>query len=238
MGVSGPVIVETCDVAVLQPAVSQEVAWSLLERFVPGRESVPLIGISAMKWDYIKAKGKSGYEAYKQAIAVVADEFIEEKGAHVIFIATNVLTEGCREDDVAACGDIVRLMKHQKQTTILNEVYTPSEMEGIMGLFEMALVTRMHACIFSTGIFTPTLSINYQFKLKEYMSLMGLGAYTVDIDVVTVDKLRKLMNQGWENRSVNREILRERVFMWGNQLEREMGRLPEYYNCWKRRGNQ
>jgi len=98
-----------------------------------------------------------------------------------------------------------------------------------MGLLDLCLVTRMHACIFSTGIFTPTLSINYQFKLREYMSLMGLGEYTVDIDHVTTDNLRVLLERAWEDRAENREVLERHITAQGLALETAMAKLPEYY---------
>lgn len=229
IGVRGPIVVETCDVAVLQPAVDSAHAWELLRQAGVPEDDRPLVGMSVMRWSYIKAEGKSGYEEYKRAIAAVADEFIEHKGVRVLFIATNVLTEGCREDDVAAAQDILELMRHKEGATILRRVYTPAQMKGIMGLLELCLVTRMHACIFSTGIFTPTASINYQFKLKEYMSLMGLGTYTVDIDSVTTENLRTLMERAWADRNRNREVLKRNITAWAAGLEEEMAKLPEHY---------
>jgi colanic acid/amylovoran biosynthesis protein len=229
IGVHGPIIVDTCDVAVLQPAVDFDQARELLRQAGVVEDDRPLVGMSVMQWSYIKAEGKSGYEEYKRAIAAAADEFIEQKGVRVLFIATNVLTEGCREDDVAAAQDIMELMRRKEGATILHRVYTPAQMKGIMGLLELCLVTRMHACIFSTGFFTPTASINYQFKLKEYMHLMGLGEYTVDIDTVTTENLRALLALAWEDRARNREVLKRNITAWAASLEAEMGRLPEHY---------
>lgn len=233
INVCGPIIIDTCDVAVLQSSVITDEAKKLLYQAGIPNDDKPLIGMSVMRWSYIKAEGKSGYEEYKRAIASVADEYIEQKGARVLFIATNILTEGCREDDVAAAQDIMNLMRNGKGATILYEVYSPAQMKGIMGLLDLCMVTRMHACIFSTGIYTPTVSINYQFKLKEYMQLMGLGDYTVDIDIVTTDNLRVLMNRGWETRSANRKILEKNINDWSINLETEMTKLPDYYDQFK-----
>ena len=229
LGVNLPVIVDTCDVAVLQQAVAYEEAWALLSQFGLQNDGRPLVGMSVMQWSYIKAEGHSGYEEYKQAIAAVADDFIANNGAQILFIATNVLTEGCREDDVAAAEDIKALMRHRENATVLNRVFTPSQLKGIMGLLDLCLVTRMHACIFSTGIFTPTASINYQFKLREYMKLLGLGDYTVDIDQVTTTNLRELMERAWQNRSASRETLKTNVSYWASNLENAIKMLPGYY---------
>jgi polysaccharide pyruvyl transferase WcaK-like protein len=214
---------------VLQPAVDFDQARELLRQAGVPEDDRPLVGMSVMQWSYIKAEGKSGYAEYKRAIAAAADEFIKHKGVRVLFIATNVLTEGCREDDVAAAQDILELMHHKEGATILRRVYTPAQMKGIMGLLELCLVTRMHACIFSTGIFTPTASINYQFKLKEYMNLMGLGKYTLDIDTVTTENLWALLERAWADRAKNREVLKRNITAWAASLEAEMARLPEHY---------
>lgn len=228
IGVHGPVVVNTCDVAVLQSAIEPAKAKELLIQAGMPDDDRPLVGMSVMKWSYINAEGKSDYEEYKRAIAACADKFIQEKGVRILFIATNVLTEGCREDDVAAARDIQDIMLHRDGAIILSSVYTPAQMKGIMGLLELCLVTRMHACIFSTGIFTPTVSINYQFKLKEYMRLMGLGEYTVDIDMVTAENLIELMERAWCNRDKNREILKQNITSWSSNLGAEMARLPEH----------
>jgi len=229
IGVRGPIVVDTCDVAVLQTAVESSLAKELLDRAGMPNDGKPLVGMSVMRWSYIKAEGKSGYEEYKRAIATVADEFIEQYGVRIVFIATNVLTDGCREDDVASSKEIKLLMRNQDEAVILSRVFSPSEMKGIMGLLELCLVTRMHACIFSTGIFTPTASINYQFKLKEYMHLMGLGSYTVDIDKVTTENLSVLMNRAWANRVLNRKVLEQNITARGHALESSMAKLPEYF---------
>ena len=229
IGVDGPNVINTCDVAVLQVAIGREEAWSLLAQCNVKNEGKPLVGMSVMQWSYVKSEGKSGYGEYTRAIAAAADWFIEEKGVHVLFVATNVLTEGCREDDVAAAKDILALMRRQEGATILNRVFTPSQMKGIMGVLDLCLVTRMHACIFSTGIFTPTASINYQFKLKEYMRLMGLTDYTVDIDGVTTENLRELLERAWRDRRRNRDVLGRKITFWDANLRKEMGELPEHY---------
>lgn len=234
IGVSNPLIIDTCDVAILQPAISTKEAWGLLNECGLNRNGNALVGISAMKWDYIKAVRGSCYDDYKNAIATVADELIETQGVQILFLATNVRTEGCREDDVTVGREISTLMRNQNDVFVLDKMYTPSQMKGMMGVLELCLVTRMHACIFSTGVFTPTVSINYQFKLKEYMKLVGLGEYTVDIDSVSVENLRALVNLAWRNRIENRETLKSSITSWCSELKSEMARLPEYHSFWDR----
>ena len=230
LGVSSEKVIRTCDVAVIQPAIDKEKAWELLEKAGIPNNGKPVLGISAMKWSYIKAEGKSGYQDYCRAVATVADEMIAQQGVRVAFIATNILSQGCREDDVAAAQDIIALMQHKPETVILDTVYSPAELKGIAGQMDLCMVTRMHACIFCTGIHTPTVSINYQFKLKEYMTQMGLGEYTVDLDRVDVASLRKITTAGWENRTEMRKTLEESVNHWSADLHTNITKITEIIN--------
>jgi polysaccharide pyruvyl transferase WcaK-like protein len=230
LGVTKPPVLCTCDVALLQPAAPRARAESLLAEAGVPFDGKSLVGISAMRWDYFKAQGKSRYQDYRKAIARVADDFIENRDARILFLATNVPVHGCRENDVEVAEEIRAHMRNPGRAYLISRLCTPAEMKSIMGLLEICLVTRMHACIFATGIFTPTFSINYQFKLKEYMSMMGLGEYTIDIDEVTYEGLHEISEKAWKNRKEMRAKLVERIAFWRGNLESEMTKLELLFN--------
>ena len=137
---------------------------------------------------------------------------------------------GCREDDVAVARDIISRMRHSDRAYSVEKLFTPAQMKAVMGRLEMCLVTRMHACILSTGINTPTCSINYQFKLHEYMKLVGLGDYTIDIDEVSYDRLKSLVERTWEQRSAMRATLTLSIPELCYQLKADMDGLAVYYD--------
>ncbi len=230
LGVSKPPVLDTCDVALLQPAAPGTRAKSILAEAGVPLDGKSLVGISAMKWDYFKARGKSRYEDYRRAVAGVADDFVENHDARILFLATNVPVHGCRENDVEVAEEIRALMRNRDRAYLISRLCTPAEMKSIMGLLEICLVTRMHACIFATGILTPTFSINYQFKLKEYMNMIGLGEYTIDIDQVTYEGLREISEKAWKDREEMRGRLVERIAFWRRNLESEMRKLPLVFN--------
>ncbi len=227
IGVKGNQVIRTCDVALIQPPVSSENAWKLLAEKGINKDENPLIAISVMQWFYFKAEGGSRYEDYCKAIAETADSFIENKKARIAFVATNVRVQGCRDDDIAAARAIKALMKHQESAFILDVLYSPSELKGVLGVMDLCIVTRMHACILGTSIHAPTMSINYQFKLKEYMQQMGLGDYQIDIDVVDAKSLMPLAEKAWADRDKIRAILEEKVAYWVNNLQESMAKLPD-----------
>jgi polysaccharide pyruvyl transferase WcaK-like protein len=224
-----PYIINACDVALLQRTAPEDTARKILKEAGVPDDGSPLVGISPMRWSYVKARGKSRYDDYKSAIARVADELAQDKGVRVVFLPTNLPLHGCREDDVAVSREIMSLMKAKGKAYVIDKLCTPSELKSIMGLLEMCLVTRMHACIFATGILTPTFTINYQFKLYEYMKLMRLEKYTIDIDDVTYERLKEIAEQTWNDRDKIKKNLEEIVSYWKTNLTTETRRLTAIY---------
>jgi polysaccharide pyruvyl transferase WcaK-like protein len=204
IGLRGPLVIPAVDVAVLQPrAPSSEARRLLGEYFLDDRER-PIIAVSAMCWSYMKARGPTRHPQYVRAMATACDMLYETTGADIAFICTNLRQEGCREDDLRVARDIRELMRHGRDCAILDTLYTPAQMKGILGLCEMALVTRMHACIFASGAYTPTVAVSYEFKLREYMRAVGLEEYVVDIDRVTPEGLAHLARTCWNSREAVR----------------------------------
>jgi len=230
LGVKRAHVIRTCDVAILQNAIHRDEANGVLRDFGVPTDNSKLFGISAMHWSYIKAKGKSRYDDYKRAIARVADDMVREHKTFIVFVATNMSVHGCREDDLLAAKDILSIMEMKRNACIVSRLCSPSEMKGIMGVFELFLATRMHACIFSTGICTPTVSINYQFKLKEYMRSMGLERYSLDIDQVQPDNLREVVRTAWDNRGEIRNVLSLKTSQWKSQLHKTMEEFAQKFS--------
>jgi polysaccharide pyruvyl transferase WcaK-like protein len=255
LSINKPYVISTCDVAVQQVPAPVETISRLFGQLGlpdcplthtirraspehssginPARtgliESRPLVGFSVMKWSYRKAQGPSRYEDYKLAIARAVDYLIENAGVSIVLLATNVPVHGCREDDTKVIRELKELITNKSRVYAFENLLTPAEIKGLIGQMEMCLTTRMHACIFSTGICTPTVTINYQFKLKEYMKLLGLENYTLDIDLVNPDNLKELVAKGWQDRQRIREQLEEKMVLWRADLQTKMQQLPGYY---------
>lgn len=195
------------DIALLQKkAPVNEVKDICKKENVPVNEG-KLAGVSALRWSYFKSKGGSNYEQYIQAIADACDHLIENKGYHVVFVPTNVKINGCREDDIATAREVLEAMANKNKVTLISSLYTPAQIKGIFSLMDIFIATRMHACILSTSVFTPTVSINYQFKLNEYMKLIGMEDYSLDIDVVSSERLLPMV----DNLCMNKDILRSHL---------------------------
>ncbi|MDY6933069.1 MAG: polysaccharide pyruvyl transferase family protein [Spirochaetota bacterium] len=200
------------DVAILQKAIDQKRINQILEMENINYENRAIVGISVMEWSYFKAPLHStGYEGYKDAVSQITDYLIEELGYYVIYVPTNVKIHGCREDDIKATHDIYQLIRNKGDVAIVENLYRPSEIMGLFKIMDFLLVTRMHACILATSAYVPTCSINYQFKLFEYMKLLGLDKNTVDIHEVNFESLKNIIDYTYINRNDIQQKLKKKI---------------------------
>lgn len=214
LGISGARVIEVADPAILQPALSKAEANSILRDEGVDLQP-PVIGISALRWTYVNARDgrtpEEHYENYINSLARLADHLVEGTGAHVLFVATNFAVHGNRDDDVSVALQIKERMNHKSAVDVLGKLFRPAELKGIIGLCDMFIASRMHACIFATAMCVPTMALNYQFKLFEYMRLLGLEDYSCDFDRISLDKLRSIADTVWDRRQELRQHLQERM---------------------------
>ncbi|SRR5579871_5034397 len=208
-------VIETSDVAVCQAQEKPEKSWALLSSF-RGRTlapDTPLVGISALKWTYRASKATpfSNYPSYLQETAKLADQLVERHGIQIAFFPTNYPVHGCREDDVEVCREVMEKMKHPEAAFIIDRLTPPGEFKGLLSCMRVNIVTRMHACILSTGAGIPTLSINYLFKLKEYMESLGLAEFAVDIDEFHAEALLPAFEKMWNDRDHWAGVIRKAI---------------------------
>ncbi|SEM27758.1 Polysaccharide pyruvyl transferase family protein WcaK [Syntrophus gentianae] len=220
-GVGKKKVVNTSDVAIFQPQADRNRALNL----IGAKDDEYIVGISVMRWSYVANSvdtAYSNYESYVREMAFFADNLVERYGVTVIFYPTNFPVRGCREDDVTTAREIQLRMRYKDRTRIIEKLPRPSDLKGMLACSEINITTRMHACILSTGAYVPTISINYLFKLREYMHSLGLGDFSIDIEQFNADWALKAFNLLWDKRSYWRGKIREGVRIKQEQLSTSM----------------
>ena len=91
---------------------------------------------------------------------------------------------------------------------IVDELPSALEFKSLLARSAVNVTTRMHACILSTSAFVPTMSINYLFKLKEYMDSLGMSKYSIDIEDFNAEDSLSMFDELWNTREVEKTILR------------------------------
>ena len=69
----------------------------------------------------------------------------------------------------------------------------------------------MHACIFSTGAGVPTISVNYLYKLREYMANLGLEDFSIDIEEFNAEWMMAAFDRMWLRRAEIRQKIQMRM---------------------------
>jgi len=219
-------VVNTSDVAVFQKQIVRNRA---LEIIGSGRgDNCGIVGISAMKWTYVANSINtqySNYDAYVREMTKLADEIIERYGVRIVFYPTNYPVRGCREDDISTARDIYSGMKNKARAHIIETLSSPSELKGMLACSEVNITTRMHACILSTGASIPTISVNYLFKLKEYMHSLGLGDYSIDIEEFNANWALRAFDSLWQERPRWRTAISEAIRKKQKQLDASLERF-------------
>jgi len=219
-------IVETTDMAVLQKWIPREEALSLIGAGKDER----IVGISAMRWSYFRNRVEtvySNYESYLDEMASLADSLISDYGVKIVLYPTNYPVHGCREDDLATSLEIRRRMKNAGNVRVIEDLPSPSVLKGMLACSQINITTRMHACIFSTGACVPTISVNYLFKVREYMRLLGLEEFSIDIEEFNAGWALGTFGRMWTERERWRGHLSEVVEEKKKSVTRAMERLND-----------
>ncbi len=219
-------LVETTDMAVLQEWIPRSDAL----RFIGVDGNDKIVGISAMRWSYFKNKIEtefSNYQSYLHEMAVLADRLVSEYGVKVVLYPTNYPVHGCREDDLSTAIEIRSRMKHGGEVTVIEELPPPARLKGMLACSELNITTRMHACILSTGAGVPTISVNYLFKVREYMTSLGLEEFSIDIEEFNADWALDAFGRMWPDRERWRDHISREIEGKKKNIRRAMKHLND-----------
>ena len=220
-------VINTVDVAVFQ-------SWKDNTReLLPVKTEKQIVGISAIRWTYVANKYDtpfSNYDAYVREMAKFTDMIIEKYGVHVVLYPTNFPVHGCREDDVVVAKEIYEKLNCKECVTCLESLPTPYEFKSMLSCSEVNITTRMHACILSTGAAIPTISVNYLFKIAEYMESLGLKDFSIDIEDFNSDIALDVFGKIWANRSEWKEHIRQKIIEKQDNLNSALEKMYAFHD--------
>lgn len=209
------------DIAILQNH-DDAIAKRLLEEFCLGEG---FIAVSAVKWAFRKAKGPSRMPEYNRAHAVALDYIIEKYDRDVVFIHT-VYGGMFGKGDANETNTIISLMKNKGRVKSIERLLTPVEMASLLSKSYFGIVTRMHAAILCSGAgCKPIISINYLYKLREYMKNLRFENYSVDIDYVNENDLISFIDNMFIDYDINIKRLNQRMGEMQKTLLTQMANL-------------
>ena len=80
-------------------------------------------------------------------------------------------------------------MRHKYKTKLILSEYTPEELKGIIGQFDLFVSTRMHPLIHAISMHVPAVAVDYTFKVMELMRMVGQDRQVCHIRAVNFNEL-------------------------------------------------
>lgn len=152
LGVKRPPVEVTAD-----PVFSTEITVKKLKENIPGYETIfngePVVGIFIREWQ--------GIQAYKKAVAGLADFLIEE-GKRVVFIPMQY------PSDIGPAIEIKTLMKNEP--LIIKQGYAFEQLIGLVQPMELVVGMRLHALIIAAVCGVPMVGLGYDPKVSDFLN--------------------------------------------------------------------
>lgn len=169
----------------------------------------PLIGMS-VRWNPYEFKMDDEFvEQFKKTISEVSDYIIEKLNVDLVFIPMQFPPrETC---DIKIMGEIYQMMKHKNRAKIIRGMYSPQEILGIVGEMDMIVGMRLHSLIFAARMNVPMVGIVYDFKVNEFLQMVGQEIWSCDYKNIELLDLFGKIDYVWKNRNEIKTDLRIKV---------------------------
>ena len=161
------------------------------------------------------------YEEYMNTIAKVCDYFIEKHNAAMIFIPQCCYTHGNSNEDDRKVARIIRTkMQHWNRTFLVEKELTVEECLSLYRDSTFALCTRLHGNVFAAMNGVPSIAINYNPKVKNFMTWLGQSQLVLNLDELDVSLIINKAEYIIKNRSQMSEEISGRVQEGHKQVQR------------------
>jgi len=150
-------------------------------------------------------------QTYVSAIAKVLDYLLTKHGISVVFLPSQserakAATKEKVPDDLELCLMILQKMIHKDKAEIF-KVQTAREFECLVRQLDLLITTRMHPSILASINCVPFVSMVYEHKQKGLLEQLGLENNSVNIDEVSYDVLKSVVDYSWNNRGIIKKQL-------------------------------
>jgi polysaccharide pyruvyl transferase WcaK-like protein len=183
-----PVQIAADDAASLRPAPGEEVLRILSDEGVPSDR--PLIAFQFRDTAFDRSVGDHD----RGLMAAVADTLIEQTNGRIVFVST-VYNEERGVDDRAAAAAIVARMKRADRVTVLQGLYDPPTVKGIIADADLAVGTSYHFLVFALTTGVPPVALYtgeyYRGKIRGLFDHFELADATFDMEMTRAEAVAR-----------------------------------------------
>jgi colanic acid/amylovoran biosynthesis protein len=207
IGVNHPYCYLMPDIAFAFPSAPRSEGEKLLAEYgIDVERDRPLLGLTLLNWG-AQNRLFYGQDAYEEAIAEAIRTFIVEYGGHAILFSQVQGPTEAEDDRIPARRVQARLYDLDKRITLIERAVRPEVLKATYGLMDIFIGTRLHSNILALSEGVPVIAIEYQYKTRGVMRMLGLERWVVDIQKVNGTTLVTILKEVWSER----ECIQERL---------------------------
>ena len=115
-------------------------------------------------------------------LAKIADHLITKYKARLIFLPFQL------DNDLALINDIIKNMEHSSVHCLVQEV-SPAQMLSLFSKLSLVIGMRFHSILFATMNNKPFIAIDYDPKVKNFVSSLGLSELLLNPNQFTIKNI-------------------------------------------------
>lgn len=192
----------TADPSILLSPVENDRVRSILKETNVNKCDGLLIGMSLTRETLQSAypEIRNADERYKKAIAEMArlvDRLISKFRCTIVFVP-HCVQRSLQKDDRNVAKQIYNLTAKKHNVVVLTEEFSPAELKGLIGVFDVFIGSRVHSVLNALSIGVPSITLSQSSDRRAYGLIGGMfkqEEWIYEIEGLNSDKLLLIITE-------------------------------------------
>ena len=154
-------------------------------------------------------------------LAKIADHLITKYKARLIFLPFQL------DNDLALMNDVIKNMGNTSVHCLDQEI-KPAQMLTLFSKLSLIIGMRFHAILFATMNGNPFIAIDYDPKVKNYVSALGLSELLLNIGQLTIKNVDNKIKYISDNQKNIKSVLYTSTMQYQNQAYAGITKLKSF----------
>lgn len=180
-----------------------------------GRGNFPLVGLNVSGLLFMGGYTQNNMFGlktdYRRLVCEIIGHLIGEKGASVLLVPHVFGPKDHAESDAAACESLYAELKNRypNRLHMARGSYDQGEIKHIIGLCNLFIGSRMHACIAALSQNIPAVAIAYSGKFAGVLETIGAGSCVADPRKLALHDVLAVIDRSFDQRAAMRQQLEQ-----------------------------
>ncbi len=193
------------DLAFAYPPCSPDLGHKLLAEYgVFKQEGVLLLGITMMNWE-AQMPSFTNQAAYETAVANAICTFVDKYGGKVVLFSQVRGPTYAEDDRVPAHRILEQVRNLGTAVAMIERDVTTEELKAAYSFMDIFIGTRLHSNIFAVCEGVPAIMIEYRYKTRGVMQMLGLESWIIDIHTIKPADVSTKMQKLWHEKEQVRQ---------------------------------